>query len=123
MAKNRVDWDIDEAKNSPKGNEKKDCYYFYLRFQPGVYRILIRDIIKILNDDFNIKLRSGRPERYGDSTIQIGEKERILQIRFFHTNNSLDLKVTGTPKNAAEKFAELGFKMEHISSLTTSFLK
>ena len=117
-AKIRDDWEIDETKNSPKGNDKKDCYFFYLRFQPGVYRILIRDIIKILNDDFNIKLRSGRPVSYGDATIQstcnfklqIGEKERILQVRFYHTNNSFDLKVTGTPKAASEKFAELGLK-------------
>jgi hypothetical protein len=114
----RDDWEIDNSKSLPKGNEQKDCYYFYLRFHPGVYKMLIRDIIKILNDDFDMKLKSGRPERFGNATIKsicnfkrkIGEREKNLQICFYHTTNSLDLKITGNPRNALEKFKDLGFK-------------
>merc|ERR1712179_512879 len=110
---------MDSKRSLPKGNVVKDCYYFYFNFHPGVYRILIKDITKILNDDFGIKLKSGRPERFGDATIKSicnfrlrveGEREKILQLRFYHTNNSLDLKMTGQTRNALEKFKDLGFK-------------
>ena len=113
----------------PKGNEKEDCYYFYIRFHPGVFKILVRDMIKILNDDFNIKLRSGHPERFGMATIKsicnfklkAGEREKNLQIVFYNTNNSLDLKVTGNPRHALEKFAELGFKNGAFYFMTEVF--
>ena len=115
----RGDWEMDSKRSLPKGNVVKDCYYFYFNFHPGVYKILIKDITKILNDDFGIKLKSGRPERFGDATIKSicnfrlrveGEREKILQLSFYHTNNSLDLKMTGQTRNALEKFKDLGFK-------------
>ena len=115
----RGDWDIDYNKSLPKGNETKDCYYFYVNFHPGVYKILTRDVVKILNDDFNIKLKSGRPERFGDATVKSicnfklrveGEREKVLQLIFYHTNNSLDIKITGNPRNALEKFKDLRFR-------------
>ena len=55
FSENREDWEIVENKMVPKGNDPQDCYYFYLRFQPGVYRILIKDIVKILQTEFDLK--------------------------------------------------------------------
>ena len=114
----RNDWEIIAYKSVPKGNELKDCYYFYVSFNPGVFKILTRDIVQILQADFDLKLKSGRPERYGNATIKsicnfkmkVGEREKTLQICFYHTNNVLDVKVTGNPRTAGEKFSEFGLK-------------
>ena len=57
-------------------------------FQPGVYRKLIKDILKILQTEFDLKLKTGKPERFGNATIKsicnfqmkVGDKEKTLQF-------------------------------------------
>ena len=118
FSENREDWEIVENKRVSKGNDPQDCYSFYLRFQPGVYRILIKDILKILQTEFDLKLKTGKPERFGNATIKsicnfqmkVGDKEKTLQLCFYHTNHALDVKVIGNPRTSSEKFLEFCLK-------------
>ena len=115
FSENREDWEIVENKMVPKGNDPPDCYYFYLRFQPGVYRILIKDIVKILQTEFDLKLKTGKPERFGNATIKsicnfqmkVGDREKTLQLWFTTPTMLWMLKLQETLEHQARNFLNL----------------
>ena len=107
-----------EEKNLPKGAAVKDSYYFYLDLHPGVFKLASEELSKFLCSDQKIKLRAGRPNRYGDATttstcyytFKIGGKDKTLQLRFYPTKNAFDISMTGANDNKAEKHVEFGMK-------------
>ena len=117
-AEERGDWIILEEKNLPKGAAVKDSYYFYLDLHPGVFKLASEELSKFLCSDQKIKLRAGRPNRYGDATttstcyytFKIGGKDKTLQLRFYPTKNAFDISMTGANDNKAEKHVEFGMK-------------
>ena len=117
-AQERDDWTILEEKNLPRGVDVKDSFYFYLDLHPGVFKLASEELSKFLGRDQNIKLRAGRPNRYGAATttnicyytFKIGGRDKTLQLKFFPTKSAIDLGMTGANDNKAEKHAEFGMK-------------
>ena len=117
-AQEREDWKILEEKNLPRGADVKDSFYFYLEFHPGVFKLAVDKLSNFLCSDQNIKLRAGRPNRYGAATttnicyytFKIGGKDKTLQLKFYPTKSVIDVSMTGANENKAEKHIEFGMK-------------
>ena len=117
-AQEREDWSIVEEKNIPNGAAVKDSFYFYLIMQPGVFKLAVDELSKFLCRDQKIRLKTGRPNRYGNVTttntcnymFKIGGKEKTLQLRYYPTKSAIDVAMTGSYEDKAEKYVEFGMK-------------
>ena len=57
--------DLSIVKTLPKGRKSmENCYFFYLAFHPGVFKVLCPMIAKFLDENFGIVLKSGRPDKF-----------------------------------------------------------
>ena len=84
---NRNDWEIDVKSNTPNGSDVKDSYYLKIICQPGIYRLVLQKINAFLLDEYRIRLKSEKPDKYGEAfiknsssyAIKIGGREKILK--------------------------------------------
>ena len=77
---NREDWTIHDKSSTPKECEVKDCYYLKIDCQPGIYRLLVQEINNLLFDEFKIRIKSGKPERYGEAEVRTRRRYSTSEV-------------------------------------------
>ena len=117
MVKNsreRNDWEVDHSRCLPKGSTLESNYFIYIILHPGIFRLIASVLSKFLHSEFNMKLKSGKPDKFGKATTKIisnfsfkrGGLDYELQVNLYPTTSALDVKLKGSPKVAATIFKD-----------------
>ena len=116
-SRERADYEIDLKRNLPKGSGVSKSYYIYINLHPGIFQLITSILAKYLHSEFNMKLKSGKPDKFGKATtknitnfsFEGDEKPFELQLTLYPTKSSIDVRLKGNPKDVSRLFKDKGF--------------